>query len=213
MLRPHTGLLCFADWLASPAMIALRRAGLSIPTDVAVVGIGDDELQCNAVRSTLTSVDLNPLRVGHDAAQLLHHILSGKPPPHAPIPIPPLGVIERGSSQLMACEDPDVAAVLFIERQLLAGHHPTVDEVCAHTLVPRRTLDTKFLRHLNDTPADIAARHQLRLALRLLERSDAKLHEIATRTGFRSVTLLARAVKKQTGRNLTAYRHWARIDR
>jgi LacI family transcriptional regulator len=204
------GLLCFSDWLASLAMVALKKAGFAIPEEVAVMGLGDEELVCSVTRPQLTSVDLNQINVGQEAAALLESLMAGGTVPSEPLRIAPIGVIVRSSTQMLACEDQDVsAAVDFIESQMQAGHCPRVREVCQKVLVPRRTLDSKFVRHLGHTTADVITRAQVQVALRMLERLDTKLQDVANRAGLGSSAHLARFVRRHTGKTPGEYRRWA----
>ncbi len=211
VLKPPTGLLCFSDWLAGLAMSSLRLAGLSVPDDVAIMGMGDEEMICPLMRPALSSVDMNHGGVGFEAARLLDTMTRGGPAPQEPVIVAPLGVIERGSTQLMACEDRDVAAaVSLIEKEPAAGRRPGVEWVCGKVLTPRRTLDAKFTRYLQHTVADVIVKTQLRMTLRHLERSEGKLQEVATHCGFKNITQLARFVHRHTGRTPSDYRRWAR---
>ena len=63
-------ILCANDLIAVAAINVLRRRGLAVPGDVAVVGMDDTEI-AELVNPTLTSVDLGAARRATTAAELL----------------------------------------------------------------------------------------------------------------------------------------------
>ncbi len=95
-VRP-TALVCGNDLLAIGALAALHEAGLSIPGDVAVVGI--DNIDASAVtHPPLTTVDKPKFRMGEEAAGLLIARIEGKqsgPPQHRLLPT---ALVVRGST-------------------------------------------------------------------------------------------------------------------
>jgi len=83
--RQESVLAALEDWLALPEppdaifainytnafdlMLGLKKRGLRIPEDVAVVGFGDEFLAA-MIEPGLTTVDLHPYRIGQQAARL-----------------------------------------------------------------------------------------------------------------------------------------------
>jgi LacI family transcriptional regulator len=51
---------------------ACRRGDISVPDDVAVLGVDNDEILCNLAHPPLSSVDLDNRRIGYEAAALPH---------------------------------------------------------------------------------------------------------------------------------------------
>jgi LacI family transcriptional regulator len=68
--EPFDGLLCFNDLVAIGAMMGLRRAGLRVPEDVAVVGFDDIPL-ASQLDTPLTTVDLPLVDICRTAVELL----------------------------------------------------------------------------------------------------------------------------------------------
>lgn len=69
--RP-TALVCASDWLALTAYEAIRVAGLTVGTDVAVIGFNDIPL-CTLLQPTLSSVRLPLARI---AGELVHRLIA-----------------------------------------------------------------------------------------------------------------------------------------
>ena len=72
------GLFAVNDMTAVGAMKAMKRAGIRIPEDVAVVGFGDDSALSEMVDPALSSVYQPGFDMGRKAAQLLMQIIDDK---------------------------------------------------------------------------------------------------------------------------------------
>ena len=69
------------DGLAVRVLATLREAGLAVPDDVALIGVDNDDLQCELADPTLSSVDPNARGVGYAAAEMLDRLMDGEAPP------------------------------------------------------------------------------------------------------------------------------------
>ncbi|MBV8780067.1 MAG: substrate-binding domain-containing protein, partial [Phycisphaerae bacterium] len=63
-LPKPVGIMARDDSAAEDLNAACRRAGIAIPAQVAIVGVGDDELICDTAWSALSSVDCGYRRIG-----------------------------------------------------------------------------------------------------------------------------------------------------
>jgi LacI family transcriptional regulator len=94
--RPD-GVFCFNDPVAAGAMKAILEAGLRIPNDIAVVGVGNVHYS-DQLRVPLTTVDQSSLVTGERSAEMLAQcIRAGKPLPHESIYLPPKLVVRESS--------------------------------------------------------------------------------------------------------------------
>jgi LacI family transcriptional regulator len=69
--EPPTAIFCFNDRMAMGAYDALRKAGLSIPDDVAVIGFDDEQLIAAHLYPPLTTVRLPHYEMGEWAVNFL----------------------------------------------------------------------------------------------------------------------------------------------
>ncbi len=208
------GLICFADWLGGLVLHAIRVANIDVPNEVAVIGIDDSDVICDTAHPTLTSVDIAQTRVGYEAARLAQRLERGEEPPRHPILIPPVGVIERMSTQVLATNDPHVEAALrYIRKTEVARDHVrlSAEQVADAVGVSRRGLDAKFVKQLGHTVNAELDSRQVRFALTLLARTDLPVSEVAMRAGYKTLSHLSRVVKGHTGRSPTAYRSWVKV--
>ncbi|MEF3274608.1 MAG: LacI family DNA-binding transcriptional regulator [Chloroflexus sp.] len=93
--RP-TAIFCFNDKMAMGAYDAIKRVGLRIPQDVAVIGFDNLELIAAQLYPPLTTVALPHYEMGQRAVELLQTLAAGEqlPPTQHFIPCP---LIERAS--------------------------------------------------------------------------------------------------------------------
>lgn len=96
---------------------AIRGRDIIVPEEVAVIGVDDDPACCAIASPPLSSVQPNAARVGFEAAALLDRLMAGGAPPKHPILIPPLGVITRQSTDVVAVPDRLVARALDLIRE------------------------------------------------------------------------------------------------
>lgn len=195
---PHPcGVLAVDDEHAYRLVWACRKAGIHIPEDIALIGVGNDEFLCDTAHPSISSTIINREEAGYQAAQRLAHLLAGTTEVDS-LRLAPLGILHRQSTNILAIDDPVTAAAMrFIwdnrDRPL------NVDDVADHVLVSSRTLHRRFLKYLNRTPGDILRKSRLDQVCHLIVSTDLLLVDIAVRFGFSSVSQLSRDVLKHTG--------------
>jgi LacI family transcriptional regulator len=80
MSGPHKpdAIFCGNDQIARGATDTLREMGLTVPTDVAVVGFDNWDVMALAARPQLTSIDMNLKALGREAGDSLLEMIDGK---------------------------------------------------------------------------------------------------------------------------------------
>lgn len=185
-LRCPLGLLAVHDFAGTVVIETCIRLGLRVPDDVAVIGIGDDIITCDFSVVPLTSVARNSRAVGYEAAALLDRLMEGEPAPEEDILLPPEGVVRRRSTEVLAVEDPQVAATIqFIHAHL--AEPLTLAALERQLDISRRTMELRFAKCLGCTPNDYITQQRVEHAKKLLSRCEKlKLHKIAKLCGFSS---------------------------
>lgn len=201
--RPAAVFACY-DNRGQQVLEACRRAGLSVPEDVAVLGVDNDEVLCVLSPPPLSSVILNTRRTGWEAAALLSLMMKGeKLAPDAHL-IPPLGIETRQSSDILAIADPKIAAALrYIREHACDGLR--VSDVLKHCPMARRALESRFKQLLGRTPRQEILRVQLNRVKELLIGTELPVWEIADRTGF-DPEYLSVVFKQETSITPSEYR-------
>jgi LacI family transcriptional regulator len=142
--------------------------------------------------------------LGYEAARMLDRLLRGKPLP-SPMILPPVGVATRGSTDVVAVDDPKLArAVRFIRQR--ACDPCTVNDVVEELQSSRRWLELKFANHFGRTPHEEIVRVRMERARYLLRASRLPIHRIAERCGYPLLHNFGRAFKQAIGETPAAYR-------
>lgn len=204
-LPKPVGLLACTDPLGWRVLEAAQEAGLGVPDEIAVVGVGNHEFICNMTPPPLSSVALAPERVGYEAAAMLNRMMAGSTPPERSLRIAPAGIVHRQSSNILALEDPDVlAAVRFIREH--ADEPIQVDDILAHLPISRRSLERKFQHVLGRSPRAEIRRVYIERAKRLLIETTLPISRVAEAAGFSSATRLGAVFRQQVGMTPLHYR-------
>lgn len=204
-LPKPVGVFAPGDDLGIQIAEACRQVGLRIPEDVALMGVDDDDLNCELSRPRLSSVILPAQRIGYEAAALLDRLLAGEKPPTSPIVIPPVGIAMRRSTEVLAIDDPEVVtAVRYIREH---AHIPlSVSDVVRQIASGRRTLELRFRDTVGRGIGEEIRRAHLDLACRLLTRTEMPMKTVAQRSGFSSFRHMAVVFGQLLGMTPTAYR-------
>lgn len=188
---------------------ACRDIGLSVPDDVAVLGVDDDPLLCSLASTPLSSIVPDAEGAGWRAAELIDRLLQGAQLQRNLWLLPPLGLTLRQSTATIACEDPIVAGALrFIREQACQGIK--VSDVAEAVGTTRHVLAGRFLKLTGHSPHEEIVRVQFRQVETLLRDTDLSLTEIAARTGFRHAEYMTVAFNRRYG---TPPSRWRKAQR
>lgn len=204
-LEKPVGVLAEIDDYAIEVVGAATDAGLEIPEEVAVLGVGNDELRCPFAPVPLSSVNDNACGIGQQACLLLERLMGGSPAPAAAITVQPLGVVTRRSTDIVAVEHQQVAAALKAVREKY--REPlTAEGIIAHVPMSRRRLHDAFLRVIGRSVADEVTRLRVEHAKRLLAETAEKQAHVAAQCGFRTDARLVLVFTRVTGMTPGEYR-------
>ncbi|MFA6174491.1 MAG: substrate-binding domain-containing protein [Kiritimatiellales bacterium] len=198
------GVVVADDW-APHLLRVCERAGIAVPTDLAIMGMFNHLDACEYASVPVSSVDANFERIAREGTRLLGRLMAGEAVPAKPILIPPRGVVVRQSTSKLAVSHRETAkAAHFIQKHF---REPlSVEKVAAAAGLSRRGLTVAFRRELGESVARYIARLRAEEAVRLLCETDLKATDIAEQTGFGSLEHLSRAFKRATGLPPAVYR-------
>ncbi len=205
-LKTPVGIMADFDVRAGMVIEACGRLGLRVPDDVAVIGVDNHEINCEFCQVPLSSVSRSGQEVGYRAAALLDQLMEGKRPPDGDILIPPDGVVQRRSTDVVAVEDPHVvAAVQFIREHV--GEPFGVEALLPLVPVSRRWLEHRFKQCLGLTPHEYICRTRVQRAKQLLtDPKELPLGQIAQACGFSETRHFRAIFERLTGATPAAYR-------
>ena len=93
------------DHLAREVADVLSSIDLRIPEQVAVLGVDNDELQCDISRPPLSSIQVHYEDIGYRAGAVMDDILQGKDVSPDTTLIDPIGVMTRQSTAIFAVDE------------------------------------------------------------------------------------------------------------
>ncbi len=85
--KPPTAIFAIADTLALGSMRAIKRKGLRIPQDIALISFNDIPA-ADLVEPALTTIATPSIRLGYEAMKMLNKLISSKKPAKARITLP-----------------------------------------------------------------------------------------------------------------------------
>lgn len=198
-LKKPVGVFCPGDLRAWQLINVCRKAGLDVPRDVAVLGLDNDVIICGSARPMLSSIDPDTRRIGRIAAETLAMMMDGGPAAGPVVrQIAPTGVVARKSTETIPVDPPWLAdALVFIRRNAKNGI--TAADVFkalgrSHTAVTRA-----FRSVLGTTVQRSIAHARLDEAKRLLHDTDASIKQVASLSGFASVSYLLQSFTAEFG--------------
>ena len=198
-------LLAYDDADAARALGACITAGLSVPEDVAILGIGGDRLICENQPVPISSIEHDQGRTGYEGAELLDRLMNGARPPRKPILIPPRGITIRASTNVIATTSPIVRKALEHIRSNIDKSFG-LSQIAASAGVSRTTVARLFEQELGRSVGEEILRQRLELAKRLLANNALSIAEIAFRTGFCNPAYFTNTFHQTTGLTPKAWR-------
>lgn len=178
------GIMAVSDYRALIVLSACHDLGLRVPEDVAVMGVDNDLMICEFSVPALTSVSLNPYRMGLEAARMLERRMQGAPAEDEPLLIDPAEVVSRASTDILHVKDPAVRSAIEYMRRHYASAFK-MDTVASALGVSRRFLEKHFQEERHASPASFLLNLRLQKAKALLASPKRRpIEDIARSTGF-----------------------------
>lgn len=192
------------DLRAMQVIRAAREAGLLIPEEVAILGVGNDTLRTCISHPPISSIPINTDKWGYKAAETLHQLLDGKPT-EKKILIEPREIVVRHSTDQVAIEDETTAAALRIIGQDKSSQL-TVDDLAKRVGVSRSLLEQRFRKHIRKSPQEVIRLEKVNQIKELLIRTNKSLADIADALGFSHPEYVSVIFKRLTGETTRSFR-------
>jgi len=199
------GIVTWSTIIAREIAISCQNLGISVPNDVALLAVEHDPLLSSLSPVPISHVRQRPQVVGYEAARLLDGIMRGGDAPDEPILIAPEGIAETVSTDTMFARDEVVSqAIRFISENI---HRPLqVADITRELHISRRSLEERFRKVLNRSPAEEVRHRRVCELKRMLRETEESLGEIAYSCGFSYQEVMIRFFKKSTGQTPSEYR-------
>ena len=184
--------------LAVEILEVCEMIDISVPKDVALVGIEDDLLLPQSTQRPITAIEPNLEELGYQGAAWLDRLMRGAAIPENPIRVPPSRIISRQSTDITAVNHEGLAEALrFIEAHF--SENIDIDAVARHVGMSRRSLHQAFVDHLELTPGEHLRATRIDNAKRLLSETTHKVESVALASGYPSVNSFFIAFKQTCG--------------
>lgn len=205
-LPKPVGIMACNDDRSQYVLEACKMGDIHVPEQVAIVGVGNDDLICDLAAPTLSSVALSAEKAGYEAAATLDKLMRGDAPTDQVIVVRPSRVVTRQSTDIFAVADRDVVNALRFIHTRAKTEPLQVDDVLRRVPVSRRSLYNRFARALGRSVHEEIKRVRVDELSRLLVNTDLPISQIALRLGCSDMKNLARYFKKAKGMSPTEYR-------
>lgn len=204
-LAKPVGLMTCNDDMGRVVLEACRINNISVPGQIAVVGVDNDDLVCNLTNPPLSSVALSSEKTGYEAAELLDRLMHGEKMNGQVIQHVPSHVVTRQSSDILAINDPDVSEAIGFIRQHFK-EPITENDVATAVTLSRRHLYKKFIETLGHSVHKEIKNIRIEHLCKLLAESDLSISQITTTMEFASIEHLSRYFRKEKGMSLQEFR-------
>lgn len=209
-LPKPAAVMCQNDDTMAIILNAAMEAGIQIPEEIALLGLGNTDLVCDFLPVTLSSIDVNLEGLAYRAAQELDRLFRGGPPHVAPVRVPPKGVVLRESTNFLAVSDQHVMAVLKKIRDHFS-EPLSVDKLIPSVPISRSNLYGLFLRQVGRPIARELKRVRLEHAKQLLLKTDKSISSVAKESGFSNLITFSRVFSENLKQSPSEYRTRQRL--
>ena len=189
------GVFAVHDPVGEEVLAIAASAGISVPEELAVIGVDDDPVICERTKPTLTSIRLDFEQGGYLCAELLDRRMHDRRFTQTSLMFEPVFVTRRQSTRRFRQTDSRVSkAVEFIRRNACDGID--VADVVNAMGVSRRMAEVLFRRHVGRTMHDEITSVRMERVEHLLRRPGQSISMIAGLCGWSSESVLRKSFKE-----------------
>lgn len=157
-----------------------KAAGINVPSEVAVIGVDNDEIMCSMTDPPLSSINVDIEKGGYELAAIASQMVREKRFMCEDILLKPTNVVPRASSNIFATADNAVLSALqYISDN--AYHRISVDDVLGAAHISRRLLEQRFYKETGNTIYQYITMVRMNVFARLLLETKDPISEIAAR--------------------------------
>ena len=213
------GIIGANDDCAIRAYHAATAAGLSIPDEVAIAGIDNDEMYCEAVSPGLTSAEPDFEGAGYRLAQMLAEEIEKKRQGAVSKErgrvdfYGPKRLVRRGSTAAPSKTSPRVRRALEHIRRNACGLAISIDDVIAEMGCSRRMGTLLFKKETGRTILAEIHERRFEKACDLLSCTALPIATVVAHCGYRSESFIKKIFLARTGMTMREYRHHTKKNR
>ena len=199
------GVFAANDYVGEELLNICAQQGISVPDELAVVGVDNDEAVCENTTPSLSSIAPDFEQGGYLAAELLGRLIDGARLKPRFVTFGVSRVVTRQSSRRMACDRGRVAeAVEMIRRRACEGI--SAAEVVKFIGEPRRTAEMHFREATGRSIHDEIDEVRFAKVFELLKNPRQSIDAISDLCGFKTGVALRKAFRLKTGLSMRDWR-------
>lgn len=197
--------LAYDDSDAAQVLHVCLAEGISVPEEVAIIGIGNDEVVCEVQPVPISSIRHEGERTGFEGAMLLDRLMDGRKAPAKSLMIRPTGIVERLSTDTVAVQSPLLRAALRDIKTNIA-RPMGVEQIADRIGCPVRTLSELFAKELGHPCGKEINRQRVAKARILLRDLNLNIGEVSRECGFCNQAYFTNVFVRLTGRTPKSFR-------
>lgn len=209
VLPKPCGILAAVDSRAKHVLDVCRLIGISVPEQISVLGVDNEEMTCEWTQPSLSSILPEFEESGFRLAKMLDTLMRG----HAVRPRKQTygitGIIERRSTLDLSGS----ARLISRAREYIRTHAASglsVEDIARAAGCSARILQRHFRNVLGKTPIEELRDRRLDLVCEKLQNSETPIDAIGEFCGFNAVSYLKAAFKERFGYSMSDWRKRAR---
>lgn len=205
-LPKPVALLACNDFMARQVTEICQMEGISIPDEISLLGVDNDEFMCNISSPTLSSIKLNFEKHGYEIAEALFQMVNQKKTWPAKIAVEAIGVVERMSTKRRIISDPYIREIVeFISRNYT--QEIDISKLTSFIPLSRRAIEMKFKKEMYPyTITSYIMKLRLDHFCSLLDTTDLSISTAADRSGFINSSNFSTIFRKYMGITPSEYR-------
>jgi len=204
-LPKPTALLAARDGRARQVLETCQLAGLDVPSDIAILGIDNEEILCENTVPTLSSIQPDSEEGGYQAAHLLEQLMRRTLRKPQSFFYGAKRIVVRESSRLARVVDHRFLRGLEFIR-LNACADIGVPDIARHMGVSRRMAELLFRKHVGHSILDEVQQTRLARLKTFLIETTLPIGQISEQCGYQTEMHAKRMFKLQTGMTMRLFR-------
>ena len=179
--------------------------GIKVPSEVAVIGVDNDEILCDLSIPSLSSINVDIERGGYEAAAMAEQMVKDPSYMGEDIVLRPMNLVSRMSSNVFATKDSAILQALqFISANV--DHKITVPDVMQQVPLSRRLLEQRFRKETGTTIYKYISALRMDRFAQLLLASNDPIADIAARLEEPDTKSISRRFQMVKGCTPSEYR-------
>lgn len=205
-------LFCCDDAHALFISETCKIENLSIPDEISLLGVDNDELICNISDPPISSIELEVEKGGYAVGRMLHKQINKEISGPFNVVINPIRIELRQSTEKYNIDDPYVLKMVkYIEAH--AEQELRIEYLASQIPLSRRNLELKFKRAMGTSIYQYVLRCRVNRLANLLLSTNRSLADIADESGFRDYNNVSRIFRKFMGCSPLEYRQKRSFDK